>query len=46
MRKNAAPRRELTADPVYDSVLVTQFVNNTQLDRLVATENTSIGDHV
>ncbi len=27
MRKNAAPRRELTADPVYDSVLVTQFVN-------------------
>ncbi len=27
MRKNAAPRRELTPDPVYDSVLVTQFVN-------------------
>ena len=27
MRKNAAPRRELVADPVYDSVLVTQFVN-------------------
>lgn len=27
MRKNAAPRRELNADPVYDSVLVTQFVN-------------------
>ncbi len=27
MRKNAAPRRELSPDPVYDSVLVTQFVN-------------------
>ncbi len=27
MRKNAAPRRELTPDPVYDSVLVTQIVN-------------------
>jgi len=27
MRKNAAPRRELTPDPVYDSVMVTQFVN-------------------
>ena len=27
MRKNAAPRRELTPDPVYDSILVTQFVN-------------------
>jgi len=27
MRKNAAPRRELTPDPVYDSLLVTQFVN-------------------
>ena len=27
MRKNAAPRRELMPDPVYDSVLVTQFVN-------------------
>ena len=27
MRKNAAPRRELNPDPVYDSVLVTQFVN-------------------
>ena len=27
MRKNAAPRRELAPDPVYDSVLVTQFVN-------------------
>jgi small subunit ribosomal protein S7 len=27
MRKNAAPRRELTPDPVYDSVVVTQFVN-------------------
>jgi len=27
MRKNTAPRRELSPDPVYDSVLVTQFVN-------------------
>ena len=27
MRKNAAPRRELIPDPVYDSILVTQFVN-------------------
>jgi len=27
MRKNAAPRRELSPDPVYDSVMVTQFVN-------------------
>ena len=27
MRKNAAPRRDLNPDPVYDSVLVTQFVN-------------------
>ncbi len=27
MRKNQAPRRELTPDPVYDSVMVTQFVN-------------------
>ena len=27
MRKNTAPRRELAPDPVYDSVLVTQFVN-------------------
>ena len=27
MRKNAAPRRELSPDPVYDSVLVTQVVN-------------------
>jgi small subunit ribosomal protein S7 len=27
MRKNAAPRRELNPDPVYDSLLVTQFVN-------------------
>ncbi|MBT8242071.1 MAG: 30S ribosomal protein S7 [Acidimicrobiales bacterium] len=27
MRKNAAPRRELSPDPVYDSILVTQFVN-------------------
>jgi len=27
MRKTAAPRRELDPDPVYDSVLVTQFVN-------------------
>lgn len=27
MRKNAAPRRELIPDPVYDSLLVTQFVN-------------------
>ena len=27
MRKNQAPRRELSPDPVYDSVLVTQFVN-------------------
>ena len=27
MRKNAAPRRELNPDPVYDSILVTQFVN-------------------
>ena len=27
MRKNAAPRRELDPDPVYDSVVVTQFVN-------------------
>jgi small subunit ribosomal protein S7 len=27
MRKNVAPRRELNPDPVYDSVLVTQFVN-------------------
>jgi small subunit ribosomal protein S7 len=26
-RKGPAPRRELTADPVYRSVLVTQFVN-------------------
>ena len=27
MRKNAAPRRELDPDPVYDSIVVTQFVN-------------------
>jgi len=27
MRKNAAPRRELDPDPVYDSLVVTQFVN-------------------
>lgn len=27
MRKNQAPRRELNPDPVYDSVMVTQFVN-------------------
>ncbi len=27
MRKNSAPRRELAPDPVYDSILVTQFVN-------------------
>jgi small subunit ribosomal protein S7 len=31
MRKNAAPRRELSPDPVYDSVLVTQFVNKVLL---------------
>ncbi len=27
MRKNAAPRRDLDPDPVYDSIVVTQFVN-------------------
>lgn len=26
-RRGAAPRRELTADPIYDSVLVTQIIN-------------------
>lgn len=31
MRKNSAPRRELMPDPVYDSVLVTQFVNKVLL---------------
>lgn len=31
MRKNTAPRRELNPDPVYDSVLVTQFVNKVLL---------------
>ncbi len=32
MRKNAAPRRETVADPVYNSVLVTQIVNKVLLD--------------
>ncbi len=27
MRKNAAPRRDVPADPLYDSVLVTQIIN-------------------
>ena len=27
MRKNAAPRRDLDPDPVYESIVVTQFVN-------------------
>jgi len=31
MRKNTAPRRELMPDPVYDSLLVTQFVNKVLL---------------
>ena len=26
-RKGAAPRRDLAADPIYDSVLVTQLIN-------------------
>ena len=26
-RRGAAPRRDITSDPVYDSTLVTQFIN-------------------
>lgn len=32
MRKNAAPRREVPADPLYDSVLVTQIINKVLQD--------------
>lgn len=50
MRKNAAPRRELKADPLYDSTLVTQLVNKVLLDgkrstaeRIVYTALSTIG---
>ena len=32
MRKNAAPRRDVPADPLYESVLVTQIINKVLLD--------------
>ena len=32
MRKNAAPRRDVPADPLYESVLVTQVINKVLLD--------------
>ena len=32
MRKNAAPRRDVPADPRYESVLVTQVINKVLLD--------------
>ena len=32
MRKNAAPRRDVPADPLYDSVLVTQIINKVLQD--------------
>lgn len=51
MRKNAAPRRELSPDPVYDSVLVTQFVNKVlqrgkraTAERIVYEALTTVGD--
>ena len=32
MRKNAAPRRDVPADPLYESVFVTQVINKVLLD--------------
>jgi len=32
MRKNAAPRRDVPADPIYESVLVTQIINKVLQD--------------
>ena len=32
MRKNAAPRRDVPADPLYESVLVTQIINKVLQD--------------
>ncbi len=32
MRKNAAPRRDVPVDPLYDSVLVTQIINKVLQD--------------
>jgi len=32
MRKNAAPRRDVPADALYESVLVTQFINKVLQD--------------
>jgi len=50
MRKNAAPRREVPHDPLYDSVLVTQFINKVLQDgkrstaeRIVYTALSTIG---
>ena len=50
MRKNAAPRREVPADPLYDSVLVTQVINKVLLDgkrstaeRIVYTALSTVG---
>ncbi len=51
MRKNAAPRREVRADALYDSVLVTQIINKVLLDgkrstaeRIVYTALSTIGE--
>jgi len=50
MRKNAAPRRDVPADPLYESVLVTQFINKVLQDgkrsvaeRIVYTALSTIG---
>ena len=50
MRKNAAPRRDVPADPLYESVLVTQIINKVLLDgkrstaeRIVYTALSTIG---
>jgi small subunit ribosomal protein S7 len=50
MRKNAAPRRDVPADPLYESVLVTQVINKVLQDgkrstaeRIVYTALSTIG---
>jgi len=50
MRKNAAPRREVPADPLYESVIVTQLINKVLQDgkrstaeRIVYTALSTIG---
>ena len=32
MRKNRAPKREVLADPMYNSVVVTRLINRVMLD--------------